>query len=159
MPRWAIFFRTSTQTLSFPRTSFSRNSKWTSRPWPVRPKARAAAFRTCDEKNGILIQIQVLQYIPQQAKQTCRINPSIRFHFFKTKTYDHWWSGQSDCNKTVDSGSISGRSNQRQQKLVFTLSCLTFTNQRDSVKPPLCVVDRWAGGSLTRRPKSPFAVS
>ena len=27
------------------------------------------------------------------------------------------------------------------------------------MKPPPCVVDRWAGGSLTRRPKSPFAVS
>ena len=27
------------------------------------------------------------------------------------------------------------------------------------MKPPLCVVDRWAGGSLTRRPKGPFAVS
>ena len=39
------------------------------------------------------------------------------------------------------------------------LSCLTFSNYRDSVEPPPCVVDRWAGGSLTRRPKSPFAVS
>ena len=27
------------------------------------------------------------------------------------------------------------------------------------MKPPLCVVDKWAGGSLTRRPKGPFAVS
>ena len=27
------------------------------------------------------------------------------------------------------------------------------------MKPPPCVVDRWAGGSLTRRPKGPFAVS
>ena len=27
------------------------------------------------------------------------------------------------------------------------------------MKPLPCVVDRWAGGSLTRRPKGPFAVS
>ena len=27
------------------------------------------------------------------------------------------------------------------------------------MKPPRCVVDRWAGGSLTRRPKGPFDVS
>ena len=27
------------------------------------------------------------------------------------------------------------------------------------MSPPPCVVDRWAGGSLTRRPKGPFAVS
>ena len=39
------------------------------------------------------------------------------------------------------------------------LSCLTFSIKRNSVKPPPCVVDRWAGGSLTRRPKGPFAVS
>ena len=25
--------------------------------------------------------------------------------------------------------------------------------------PPPCVVDRWAGDSLTRRPKGPFALS
>ena len=37
--------------------------------------------------------------------------------------------------------------------------CLTFSIKRDSVKPPPCVVDRSAGGSLTRRPKGPFAVS
>ena len=35
------------------------------------------------------------------------------------------------------------------------LLCLTFNNERNSVKPPSCVVDRWAGGSLTRRPKRP----
>ena len=27
------------------------------------------------------------------------------------------------------------------------------------MKPPSCVIDRWAGDSLTRRPKGPFAVS
>ena len=38
-------------------------------------------------------------------------------------------------------------------------SCLTFSIERDRVKPPPCVVDRWAGGSLTRKPKCPFAGS
>ena len=30
---------------------------------------------------------------------------------------------------------------------------------KSNVKPPPCVVDRWADGTLTRRPKGPFAVS
>ena len=30
---------------------------------------------------------------------------------------------------------------------------------KDSVKPPPCVVDRWSSGSLTGRPKDPFAAS
>ena len=38
------------------------------------------------------------------------------------------------------------------------LICLTFGIERDNVKPPSCVVDKWAGGSLIRRPKVPFAV-
>ena len=38
------------------------------------------------------------------------------------------------------------------------LPCLTFSIKRDSVKPQPCVVDRWAGGSWTRRPKGPSAV-
>ena len=33
------------------------------------------------------------------------------------------------------------------------LPCLTFSNKRNSVKLSICVVDWWAGGSLTRRPK------
>ena len=40
-------------------------------------------------------------------------------------------------------------------KIGFQLPCLTFS----IMKPPPCVVDRWAGGSLTRRPKRPFVVS
>ena len=39
------------------------------------------------------------------------------------------------------------------------LPCLTFSIKRDNVKPSPCVVDRWVGGSLTRRQKDPFAVS
>ena len=37
--------------------------------------------------------------------------------------------------------------------------CFTLSNKRDNVKPSPCVVDWWAGGSLTRRPKGPYAVS
>ena len=37
------------------------------------------------------------------------------------------------------------------------LPFLTFSRKR-IVKFPPCVVDRWAGGSLTRRWKGPFAV-
>ena len=43
-------------------------------------------------------------------------------------------------------------SNQRLSKLVFTASLI-------DLQPPTCVVDRWVGGSLTRRLKGPFAVS
>ena len=31
------------------------------------------------------------------------------------------------------------------------LPCLTFSIKKDSVKPPPCLVDRWAGGNLTRK--------
>ena len=33
-----------------------------------------------------------------------------------------------------------------------------FTNKKGRVKRPVSVVDKWTGGSLTRRPKGPFAV-
>ena len=39
------------------------------------------------------------------------------------------------------------------------LSCLMFSIKKDSAKPPPCVANRWAGGSLTGRPKGPFTVS
>ena len=31
--------------------------------------------------------------------------------------------------------------------------------KRDNVKPPPCLIDSWSDGSLTQRPKSPFALS
>ena len=31
------------------------------------------------------------------------------------------------------------------------LPCLAYSNKRDSVKHPTCVVDRWAQGSLTKK--------
>ena len=50
--------------------------------------------------------------------------------------------------------------NQTQEKLVFKASLLDGSNQKESVKPQLCVVDRWAGDSLTRIAKGlyPYAV-
>ena len=63
---------------------------------------------------------------------------------------------RASATEAVDSGSIPG---QDYKNWYSQLSCLTFSIKRDSVKPPPCVVDRWAGGSLTRRPKGPFAVS
>ena len=39
------------------------------------------------------------------------------------------------------------------------LSCLTFSIKKKSVKLPSCMVDRWADGSLTRRPKGPYMLS
>ena len=67
---------------------------------------------------------------------------------------------RASATEAVDSGSIPGRVKPKNYKNWYSqLSCLTFSIKRDSVKPPPCVVDRWAGGSLTRRPKGPFAVS
>ena len=45
------------------------------------------------------------------------------------------------------------------ESVVFTASLLVVQQSKGSVKPPTCVVDRWAGGSLTQRPKGLFAVS
>ena len=53
--------------------------------------------------------------------------------------------------KTIGSGSIPGWVKSKTIKIgICSFSCLTFGIERDSVKPPPCVVDRWAGGSLTR---------
>ena len=48
---------------------------------------------------------------------------------------------RASAAEAVDSGSISCRVKPKTIK------------KRDSVKPLPCVVDRWAGGSVTRRPK------
>ena len=62
--------------------------------------------------------------------------------------------------ETVDSGSIPGWVESKTIKLVFiAFPAWRAAIKRDSVKPPPCVVNRWAGGSLTRRLKGPFAVS
>ena len=67
---------------------------------------------------------------------------------------------RASATEAVDSGSIPGWVKPKTIKIgIHSFPCLTFSNQRDCVKPPPCVVDRWAGGSLTRRPKGPFAVS
>ena len=44
---------------------------------------------------------------------------------------------------------FSIRSNQRLKKWYSPLSCLMFNSIGGNVKPPSCVQDRWAGGSLT----------
>ena len=62
--------------------------------------------------------------------------------------------------ETVNLGSIPSRVKPKTKKNWRSqLSCLTFSNKRDSVEPPSCVVDRWADGSLTRKAKGYFAVS
>ena len=60
--------------------------------------------------------------------------------------------------ETVNSGSISGWVKPKAIKVGIQFRCLTFSIERDSVKLLPCVADRWAGGSLTRKPKVPFAV-
>ena len=58
---------------------------------------------------------------------------------------------RASVTEAVDSSSIPGR--------VKTNTIKFGIHSFSAVKPPPCVVDRWAGGSLTRRPKGPFAVS
>ena len=53
-------------------------------------------------------------------------------------------------------------SNRARASLGYLFHCFPgrcSVMKRDSVKPPACVEDSWAGGSLTRRPKGPFAVA
>ena len=64
-------------------------------------------------------------------------------------------SGPS-ATETVESGLNPGRVKLTTIKLDLQLPCMTLSTERDSVKPLLCVTDRWAGGSLTRRPNSLF---
>ena len=68
-------------------------------------------------------------------------------------------SGQVDKPSTTEAIDSPSGQTKDYKDWYSQLPCLTFSNQRDSVKPPPCVVDRWAGGSLTRRPKGTFAVS
>ena len=42
---------------------------------------------------------------------------------------------------------------------MFTASLIDVQQLKGQREPPPCVVDRWADGSLTRRPKDPFVVS
>ena len=48
---------------------------------------------------------------------------------------------------------------QRLKKLVFTASLLDVQHQKAQCEAySVCVVDKWAGGSLTRRLQGPFVV-
>ena len=61
---------------------------------------------------------------------------------------------------TVGLGFIAGPVQTKDYKNWHShLLCLTFSIERNSVKPPTYGVDRWAGGSLIRRPKDFFVVS
>ena len=66
---------------------------------------------------------------------------------------------KASATKTVDTGSITGRIKSKTIKVgIHSLPVWRSTTKRDSVKPPPCVVDRWANGSLTRRLKGAIAV-
>ena len=56
--------------------------------------------------------------------------------------------------ETVNSGSIPGWIKPNTIKIgIHNFPARRSAIKRDSVKPPSCLVDRWAGGSLTRKPK------
>ena len=57
-------------------------------------------------------------------------------------------------------GSITGRI--KPTTVIVTASLLDVQHKTSNcmnVKPPPCVVDKWIGGSLNRRPRGLFAVS
>ena len=58
---------------------------------------------------------------------------------------------KTSATKTVDSGSIPG---QVKPMTIFTLS-----NKKGQCEASTVVVDKWAGGNLTRRPKGPTSLS
>ena len=51
----------------------------------------------------------------------------------------------------VDRGSTPGRVKQKTTKIDIQFPCLTFSINRNNVKPPPCVVDRWQNDSKTQR--------
>ena len=63
------------------------------------------------------------------------------------KQYDLPISGQLDRGSATETVDLSFDSRSGQTKhykdLYSQLPCLTFSNKRDCVKPPPCVVDRW----------------
>ena len=63
---------------------------------------------------------------------------------------------RASATEAVDSGSIPGRVKPKTIKIrihSFSVCCLTFSNERDSVKPPPCgrQVGRWQLDSKTER--------
>ena len=69
---------------------------------------------------------------------------------------------QESAFRTGDLGSILSQKTTKNLKFpssIHRFHALCSVIKRDSVKPLSSVVDKWAGGSLTRRPKGPFAVS
>ena len=77
------------------------------------------------------------------------------FNVLETNFICGWVDSVWNCN----SGSIPGQFKPVTTKIgihKFLAWCSRI--KRDSVKPPLSVVDRWVDGSLTLRPIGPFAV-
>ena len=66
---------------------------------------------------------------------------------------------RASATEAVDSGSIPGRVKPKTIKIVFIASLFDVQQLKKQCEIPPCVVDRRAGGSLTQRPKGPFAVS
>ena len=59
---------------------------------------------------------------------------------------------RASATKAVDLGSIPGRVKLKYIKIgIHSYPCLTFSNKRDNVKPPMYVVDRWQLDSKTER--------
>ena len=63
---------------------------------------------------------------------------------------------RDSATEMVDLGSISGRIKPKTKNWYLQLFLLGV-QQRESVKRPACVADRWAGGSLTRGPTVDWA--
>ena len=69
---------------------------------------------------------------------------------------------KASATEAVDTGSIPGRVKPKTIKLVFTAFLLDVQQSKGLCEASAVCgrqVGRWAGGSLTRRPKGPFAVS
>ena len=69
------------------------------------------------------------------------------------------WVTKASATQTVDSGSIPSRVKPETKNWYSQLLCWIFSIKMDNVKPPPCVVDRCADGSLARRPKLPSKFS
>ena len=84
-------------------------------------------------------------------------NPQLNITFWKPK------SGRVDkasATETIDLGLIPGRVKLKTIKIgTNSFPAWRSAIKRDNMKPLSCVVGSWEDGSLTQRPKGPFAVS
>ena len=70
-----------------------------------------------------------------------------------------WASEYAFNTETVDSGSIPDRFRAKTLKIGIYSFPACRSALEGQCEASTCVVDRWAGGNLNRRPKGPFAVS